>query len=371
MSTNRYNFRPRQVNRALGPTPDLPGALPVTPTGLDSSLSEPESVVTPAVRAVRSYSDVVRASSPWNRPLVAKEIKLEQVSGGETVSVHKDTAQENNINDYLPSGNDPDSESSESDGDDRPWITVQRKSSRERLEKGGTNSAKATEPTLTSEQLRSVRKAEYLLSAGERDRIEKRRTFISSRAESRGEGPSKGKNPDPREWGAANLTEEELDADAQRAALESWNAAKALASEVGSEVELEEQLLGTDAETPGTLEAPGRDINARIGASALDIETLVEERAAKAIRLAEAKLTRKYEKKLRELNKKLEHTLRQESVPQVRNIPQEDPVQAMVGRVVNPLPNHRERRETPRAMQPVQQVTAQSYIGQALNRLQN
>jgi len=133
MSSSRYNFRPRQVNRALGPTPDLPGALPATPTGHESSLSEPESIVTPAVRAVRSYSDVVRASSPWNRPQVAKESTPEQVS----------------------SGNEPDSESNESDGDDRPWITVQRKRSRERLDERDTYPTGGIKSPLTEEQTQS------------------------------------------------------------------------------------------------------------------------------------------------------------------------------------------------------------------------
>lgn len=47
-------------------------------------------------------------------------------------------------------------------------------------------------------------------------------------------GTSKGKAIDPREWGAAGLTEEDLDEAAQCAAFDSWNVVKAAAEVVGS-----------------------------------------------------------------------------------------------------------------------------------------
>ncbi|KAG2748595.1 hypothetical protein P692DRAFT_20701877, partial [Suillus brevipes Sb2] len=79
-----------------------------------------------------------------------------------------------------------------------------------------------------------VREAERRMTDKERDRVSRRQSTVNSRAEtesfaSRHAGPSKGKAPDPREWGAVGISDNELNADAQRAEFDAWNAAKAAA----------------------------------------------------------------------------------------------------------------------------------------------
>ena len=71
-----------------------------------------------------------------------------------------------------------------------------------------------------------VREAEKSLTPAERETIARRSQKVTKRcerSESRGEGPSetKGKGIDPREWGNAGLSIEEIDVDTQRTALES------------------------------------------------------------------------------------------------------------------------------------------------------
>ncbi|KAG1802285.1 uncharacterized protein HD556DRAFT_1190610, partial [Suillus plorans] len=81
---------------------------------------------------------------------------------------------------------------------------------------------------LTREQENLVREAENKLTPAEKERV-RTRWNIPSRPSSDGSeseesqvaGPSKdkGKVPDPRNWGNANLDEEDIDLEAQHAAL--------------------------------------------------------------------------------------------------------------------------------------------------------
>ncbi|KAG2738297.1 hypothetical protein P692DRAFT_20759014, partial [Suillus brevipes Sb2] len=90
---------------------------------------------------------------------------------------------------------------------------------------------KVSHSALTPEQERSVRRAETLLTESEKGRIRARERLPSSTTLEEGpsetireSGPThiKGKAPDPRNWGGANLSEEDLDIEAQRAALASF-----------------------------------------------------------------------------------------------------------------------------------------------------
>ncbi|KIK33280.1 hypothetical protein CY34DRAFT_66447, partial [Suillus luteus UH-Slu-Lm8-n1] len=79
-----------------------------------------------------------------------------------------------------------------------------------------------------------VKEAERRMTDDERDRVNRRQSTVDSRAETESlapqcAGPSKGKAPDPREWGAVGISDDELDAEAQRAEFNAWNAAKAAA----------------------------------------------------------------------------------------------------------------------------------------------
>jgi hypothetical protein len=80
---------------------------------------------------------------------------------------------------------------------------------------------------LTSEQA-TVVNAGRNLTAAERDRIDRRYENLHVSNDDndslRGVGPSKGKGIDPKNWGALDFEPSELDLDAQRGAIENWNA---------------------------------------------------------------------------------------------------------------------------------------------------
>lgn len=70
---------------------------------------------------------------------------------------------------------------------------------------------------LRPELERTVREAEKLEHSA--DRVESAPT------------QQKGKGIDPKNWGALGVSDDELDVDAQRAALDSWNVARRIANE--------------------------------------------------------------------------------------------------------------------------------------------
>ena len=82
---------------------------------------------------------------------------------------------------------------------------------------------------LTAEQEAVVNEAENQLTSTQKEQLSRRyekvqrKTAPCDRSESWGEGPSnpKGKGVDPCNWGDAQLSNTELDVDAQHAALES------------------------------------------------------------------------------------------------------------------------------------------------------
>ncbi|KAF8060150.1 hypothetical protein FPV67DRAFT_1453281 [Lyophyllum atratum] len=99
------------------------------------------------------------------------------------------------------------------------WFTVSRR--RPRARSLGENQ-------LSESQADTVRRAEGNLTSAQNDLLRKReqatRTHAraNERPASRGEGPSKGKNIDPTNWGAAGIPAEELDSAAQQAALDEY-----------------------------------------------------------------------------------------------------------------------------------------------------
>ncbi|KAG1719770.1 uncharacterized protein EDB91DRAFT_1179744 [Suillus paluster] len=142
---------------------------------------ETENEIQPALRPVRSYSDVVRVRTPSVDPWVDREIRLAASTLVE-----------------IPTAANP-----------RTMMIVFGRP----LQENATERRSSTMST----------------RAGQRDpmsRVNRRKYSVrhdrGNDTESPGEGPSKGKGPDPRNWGAMNLEEGELDMEAQRAALESY-----------------------------------------------------------------------------------------------------------------------------------------------------
>ncbi|KIO10654.1 hypothetical protein M404DRAFT_20901 [Pisolithus tinctorius Marx 270] len=110
------------------------------------------------------------------------------------------------------------------------WTEVVRKKSRERrahsmLRPDQTNAVRRVERQLTLDEREKIRRRSLLMT---RDNPE---VTSSESDEPSAKGEGKGKGPDPRNWGNLKLSENEIDPDAQRAALASWNAANRLANE--------------------------------------------------------------------------------------------------------------------------------------------
>lgn len=108
--------------------------------------------------------------------------------------------------------------------DERSWTKVVHKKSRERCTTG----------KLRPDQERVIRGAERQLTPDERDCI-RRRSLSSARSEHGRPKDTKGKGPDPKDWGVLDMSEGELDLEAQCAALASWNAVQRLALESESD----------------------------------------------------------------------------------------------------------------------------------------
>jgi len=125
--------------------------------------------------------------------------------------------------------------SSEYEAENRnEWTTVQRRRARSaeptptRRNRVETSKLRIPKPVVLEKEFsKVVHEAEKSLTPAERETIARRSQKVAKRRErskSRGEGPSepKGKSIDPREWGNAGLSPEEINVETQRAALESY-----------------------------------------------------------------------------------------------------------------------------------------------------
>ncbi|KIO10434.1 hypothetical protein M404DRAFT_21366 [Pisolithus tinctorius Marx 270] len=119
---------------------------------------------------------------------------------------------------------------SEVDVEQGDWTEVVRRRSHERR----------AHSMLRSDQRDIVRKAERQLTPEERDRIRRRSLSLTRNnldtPTTEGDEPPitenhKGKGPNPRNWGDLDLSDGEMDPEAQRAALASWNVVNKLAYE--------------------------------------------------------------------------------------------------------------------------------------------
>jgi len=145
------------------------------------------------------------------------------------------------------------SEPSDLDENPNPWIKVvpRRTRSLHSLNKVGMNknsiTAKKNIKALRTEKETVFNRAEEQLTTAQKEHISRRYEKINEKprketepSTSRGEGPSnpKGKSVDPRNWGAAQLSDEDIDVDTQCAALESFKKhRKETPTRLNSEVE--------------------------------------------------------------------------------------------------------------------------------------
>ncbi|KAG0692310.1 hypothetical protein DFH29DRAFT_1049093 [Suillus ampliporus] len=348
-------------------------------SSLVSSPGEPQpQAVSPAYSArqhARSYSDVLMAHNPLMpgalrempaRPLNETAETTKENPGGKTsvdatTSVSRDNEEtEKNTHSETP-GRSWSVKGSEDDGEDQSgiWTTVERKRT------AGTKDVtrkKGEHQDLTPEQENLVRKTKNKLTRAEKERIKTRWNTPSRPAldgseseESPGEGPSrsKGKAPDPRNWGGADLDDDDLDMEAQRAALNSYCTAKY-----------------KDTHNLNRREIPDEAMVSRVEAEA-------------AVRAAEERVQRHYEARFQEMrNERTYHLRGTESDLETLDISpkkkqgktramgrDKDPVRTLVDHTLERSTDPRERWQTPKAMDPARQVALKSYIGQALGRL--
>ncbi|KAG1833666.1 hypothetical protein DFJ58DRAFT_847754 [Suillus subalutaceus] len=266
------------------------------------------------LRPVRSYSEVVRASSPENDPRVAQESKmlLNPVGGdsNKNFAESEDECVSHKRNLYLPAVT--------------RVMTIA-------LDKG------------LLQRKKSGQDPRYTLNI---------RESPATKDTDRGEGTSKGKGADPRNWGAALLDDEDIDLEEQRITLESFKTAKELASETESSSEEDEPAYLRDRETQAT-KAPDIFKQAILQQKAIDA----------AVTRAEQRLHKEYEGKMKKL------TAQVKTLPEQTKGRTTDPVGAMVDKVVKPTSDKRTQRATPQAMEPMRQVAPKSYIGQAMGWL--
>ena len=205
---------------------------------------------------------------------------------------------------------------------------------------------------------------------------------------SQGEGPSnlKGKGPDPCNWGALSMCEDELDLQVQREALASWKAAQVLArSKQGSKTDLSAKGKESDIEmqreaivswnkvheltkrelssrnsfvrAPSSRDSSPRAPSSRGGSTR---RPSPEGRPAMVLPPKVEKAAKiKEHKSHREREDKRKHT--RPRAP--------DPVHVIVDKAIAQDKSHHKWHKTPRVMELVEQVNQKSYIGLAFKRL--
>src|SRR6267154_3222600 len=177
----------------------------------------------PVLRPVRSYSDVVRTRADTPQP-GAELVSASALSTEDTPVSYKTSVTPRSesaikvLESPFMSSSDEDHESEV----DAPWKTVERH--HRRAKKANRKEPGKEQP----QRVDLVRKAEKGLTEQERQRILDRKQIEENARSGEqtpstlDEGPSKGKNIDPRNWGGADIDEAEMNVEAQREALLNW-----------------------------------------------------------------------------------------------------------------------------------------------------
>jgi len=284
----------------------------------------------------------------------------------------------------VPDGTEnSDNRTTDSDNDGQ-WTQVRR---RERRKKPTLAAPTGAENKLSPGHTKIVQEAEQRLTTPQRETIEKcsravgiPHSFRFGRPRddddvSRGKGPSKGKGkgPDPGNWGNIDLSDEDIDLDAQCVALETWKTVREWAHSQGDVPRIEE-LPDSDtgakhgratSHAPVSTEPPiAPKAVERVGSCQGDVESSSGETEASRI------LTSKKHKK-KTTHRKKDRTRKVKMTEKAHELPARstDPVRVLVDKTVAQPGTRRERRATPRAMEPVEQINPKSYIGLALTRL--
>ncbi|KAG2339815.1 hypothetical protein BDR05DRAFT_950798 [Suillus weaverae] len=291
-----------------------------TPSSAESHNSHAnESVLKPG----RSYSDVVQTRSKTTQPGAgthsastssATASPLDRVPLGDIT---------NNIINENPFVS-TDESSNESNDENEPWTAVKSRRRKTENPKPKSKGRSAVKKDL-------VREAKKLLTNKEKQHIlnwkpaEERAQSLEPYPASLGEGPSKGKNVDPRNWGNTDLDESEIDIEAQREAIETW----ARLHDWAKDMPIQDEDSEEESET---IKNPAQDA----------------------------------------LNKKLEKRTSPDHWVPLKGGKSKttiDPVKDMVERTVKKSTQRRESRATPPAVDAAAQIARESYLGQAFNKM--
>ncbi|KIM60767.1 hypothetical protein SCLCIDRAFT_26307 [Scleroderma citrinum Foug A] len=189
---------------------------------------------------------------------------------------------------------------------------------------------------------------------------------------SQGEGPSslKGKGPDPRNWGALSVCEDELNLRVQREALASWKAAQGEESDIEAQQEAiaswnkvheltkrELSSRNSFVRVPSSRDSSPRAPSSRGGSTRTPSPEgrpamVLPPKVEKAAKIKEHKSHREREDK------------RKHTWPRAP-----DPVRMIVNKAIAQDKSRHKQHKTPRAMEPVEQVNWKSYIGLAFKHL--
>ena len=256
-----YNLRNRsgagvatQSERALNESPSLIDV--DTHSNEVAPQDEGSTPVTKSTGPVRLYSDAVAL-----RPPSPRREKLAQPSGKPVrdldTKVPERTSEVEGSREEDGSQNEGDSSSKEVETPDKveypSWTTVKRRRAR------SEGSLQYKKP-LTSEQANAVKRAAEGLTAEQKQKILRRQEKVRSRRDasvsSRGEGPSKpkGKAIDPREWGNVDFSRENLDVEAQAAALKTFKAQAKTAKEHSKKSRLRDKRVRSSKQDNGQRE---------------------------------------------------------------------------------------------------------------------
>jgi len=397
MTEVRYNLRSHARAASLPestPRKYTPGDFPLSPVETVARQGHCQDTTSAVIAPWLLYSEVTKA-----RSLQAQDVLGEKSNKDSStlVSVYTINAQENSPEvknepsgvpisplSEVPDGTENSDDRTTDSDDNGQWTQVRRRECRKKPNLAAPTGA---ESKLSPGQIKIVQEAEQRLTTPQRETIKKRaravgvpHSFRFGRPRndddvSRGEGPSqgKGKGPDPGNWGDIDFSDEDIDLDAQRAALESWKTVQKWARSQ-SDVPWIEELPDSDTGTKhgcATSRVPvptGPPIAPktveRVGSCQGDVESSSGETEVSRI------LTSKKHKK-KTTHRKKDRTWKVKMTEKARELPARstDPVRALVDKTVAQPGTRRERRATPRAMEPVEQINPKSYIGLALTRL--
>jgi len=355
--SSHYNLR-SQRSILSSQEPTIPGSLAESP--LTESTTHQTAIVSPAesrkaeadesvLRPGRSYSDVVQTRSGTPRPEAG--VRPASFSSSTTSPRDKTPLVERTNKSLVENPFLSTDESSEgSDDTYASWTTVDHR--RRKSEKPWQKPNQG--PKIRHDL---VREATKLLTKEEKQRIHNRKR-AEKRAQLRepgpsnpDDGPAKGKNPDPRNWGNLDLEESELDPGAQLEALRAWARSR------------EEPREATNVESETTSE-DGSD-------------TVTRDPVQEAIKAAVKQATRQYKEEIRQLRSELKskHTSQGKcpKTPMTKGTKESrvsfDPIQEMVGKAIRHPLKARGRHPTPPAVDATAQIAKKSYLGRAFKEV--